>query len=249
MSVASPSFPAANKCSFAIIVASERILDTQCSLQTRKCHADPTTAAASPLGPATRTLPPPTLRQRDFPSPLNKLYKEPIEELTSGKPPSNAVSSIDRRSARIMGSALAAKLTVPSHSGFSVLPPPPRYPGVGGYGVGGLGGIVPLVETNNTIEKPTGPEWQFLVGEGEHSNLCAGGWWTTSIDHTCRYLRSQRRPLFGYTSSTPFRSSHREPEPASDQPTACQLGNKNVPCQSSPQTAAIRIWRSRSFVP
>ncbi|KAM3565795.1 hypothetical protein ARSEF4850_001242 [Beauveria asiatica] len=57
---------------------------------------------------------------------------------------------------------------MPSQSGFSVLPPPPRYPGVGGYGVGGLGGIVPLVETNNTIEKPTGPEWQFLVGEGTY---------------------------------------------------------------------------------
>ncbi|KAJ6788527.1 hypothetical protein PWT90_01641 [Aphanocladium album] len=52
--------------------------------------------------------------------------------------------------------------------GFSVLPPPPRYPGVGGYGAAGLGGIVPLVETNNTIEKPTGPEWQFLVGEGTY---------------------------------------------------------------------------------
>ncbi|OAA49032.1 catabolite repression protein creC [Beauveria brongniartii RCEF 3172] len=57
---------------------------------------------------------------------------------------------------------------MPSQSGFSVLPPPPRYPGVGGYGVGGLGGIVPLVETNNTIEKPTGSEWQFLVGEGTY---------------------------------------------------------------------------------
>ncbi|ATY66568.1 catabolite repression creC [Cordyceps militaris] len=52
--------------------------------------------------------------------------------------------------------------------GFSVLPPPPRYPGVGGYGAAGLGGIVPLVETNNTIDKPTGPEWQFLVGEGTY---------------------------------------------------------------------------------
>ncbi|KAJ3478556.1 hypothetical protein NLG97_g8547 [Lecanicillium saksenae] len=56
----------------------------------------------------------------------------------------------------------ARMLTLPN-SGFSVLPPPPRYPGVGGYGAAGLGGIVPLVETNNTIDKPTGPEWQFLV--------------------------------------------------------------------------------------
>ena len=29
-----------------------------------------------------------------------------------------------------------------------------------------MAGIVPIIETNNTIESPTGPEWQFLVGEG-----------------------------------------------------------------------------------
>lgn len=45
-----------------------------------------------------------------------------------------------------------------------VLPPPPRYP-AGAYGVG-LGGVVPLIETNNTLSNPTGPEYQFLVGEG-----------------------------------------------------------------------------------
>ena len=147
-----------------------------------------------------------------------------------------------------MAPALAAMLTVSSQSGFSVLPPPPRYPGVGGYGAAGLGGIVPLVETNNTIEKPTGPEWQFLVGEGEHSNPCPGGWWITSIDIEYRHLRPQRRPRFGYTSSAPFRSPHREPESASDQSKACQLRNKIVSRQPPPKTAAIRLWRSRGFV-
>ncbi|KAJ6442048.1 catabolite repression protein creC [Purpureocillium lavendulum] len=47
----------------------------------------------------------------------------------------------------------------------SVLPPPPRYPAGGPYHPGGLTGIVPMIETNNTISNPTGPEWQFLVGE------------------------------------------------------------------------------------
>lgn len=51
--------------------------------------------------------------------------------------------------------------------GHSVLPPPPRYPSSGPYHPGGLSGIVPLIETNNTLSNPTGPEWQFLVGEGE----------------------------------------------------------------------------------
>ncbi|KAM0246395.1 hypothetical protein ACHAQJ_010231 [Trichoderma viride] len=47
-----------------------------------------------------------------------------------------------------------------------VLPPPPRYP-AGAYGVG-LGGIVPLIETNNTLSNPSGPEYRFLVGEGTY---------------------------------------------------------------------------------
>lgn len=65
----------------------------------------------------------------------------------------------------------AAELTGPC----SVLPPPPRYPGGGAYHPGaGLAGIVPLIETNNTLSNPTGPEWQFLVGEGEPSLLAWG---------------------------------------------------------------------------
>ncbi|EFZ02663.2 WD domain-containing protein [Metarhizium robertsii ARSEF 23] len=49
-----------------------------------------------------------------------------------------------------------------------VLPPPPRYPIGGPYGATGITGIVPMIETNNTISNPTGPEWQFLVGEGTY---------------------------------------------------------------------------------
>ncbi|KAL2208183.1 WD40 repeat-like protein [Sarocladium strictum] len=47
-----------------------------------------------------------------------------------------------------------------------VLPPPPRYPS-GQYGAG-MGHVVPMIETNNTISNPEGPEWQFLVGEGQY---------------------------------------------------------------------------------
>jgi hypothetical protein len=36
---------------------------------------------------------------------------------------------------------------------------------MGPYGVGGIH-PVPMIETNNTLSNPTGPEWQFLVGEG-----------------------------------------------------------------------------------
>ncbi|KAK4173489.1 WD40-repeat-containing domain protein, partial [Triangularia setosa] len=51
---------------------------------------------------------------------------------------------------------------------LSVLPPPPRYPSQpGGYnGISATGGVVPMIETNNILTTPTGPEYQFLVGEG-----------------------------------------------------------------------------------
>ncbi|CAO2658315.1 Nn.00g060380.m01.CDS01 [Neocucurbitaria sp. VM-36] len=46
-----------------------------------------------------------------------------------------------------------------------VLPPPPRYP------VGGYPGVPPgqLIETNNSISHPTGPEYQLVVGEGTYA--------------------------------------------------------------------------------
>lgn len=51
---------------------------------------------------------------------------------------------------------------------FVLPPPPPRYPGTAGVGPWGSGmpGSVPIIETNNTISHPTGPEHQFSVGEG-----------------------------------------------------------------------------------
>ncbi|KAK4190927.1 hypothetical protein QBC35DRAFT_539558 [Podospora australis] len=48
-----------------------------------------------------------------------------------------------------------------------VLPPPPRYPSQPGYnGLTPTGMPVPMIETNNVLSTPTGPEYQFLVGEG-----------------------------------------------------------------------------------
>ncbi|KAK3069137.1 hypothetical protein LTR53_012764 [Teratosphaeriaceae sp. CCFEE 6253] len=49
---------------------------------------------------------------------------------------------------------------------FSVLPPPPRYPNGNLYT--GMPGGGPLLETNNTLEHPTGPEYQLVVGEGTY---------------------------------------------------------------------------------
>ncbi|KAF2439680.1 catabolite repression protein creC [Karstenula rhodostoma CBS 690.94] len=46
-----------------------------------------------------------------------------------------------------------------------VLPPPPRYPAVGYPGAPGGG---QLIETNNTLTHPTGPEHQLVVGEGTY---------------------------------------------------------------------------------
>ncbi|CAK7246299.1 MAG: hypothetical protein STHCBS139747_007926 [Sporothrix thermara] len=48
-----------------------------------------------------------------------------------------------------------------------VLPPPPRYPTQMLYNGAYLSGqMVPMIETNNIVTHPTGPECQFLVGEG-----------------------------------------------------------------------------------
>lgn len=46
-----------------------------------------------------------------------------------------------------------------------MLPPPPRYPN-GNLYTGMPGGI--LLETNNILEHPTGPEYQLVVGEGTY---------------------------------------------------------------------------------
>ncbi|KAK0743329.1 WD40-repeat-containing domain protein [Schizothecium vesticola] len=48
-----------------------------------------------------------------------------------------------------------------------VLPPPPRYPTPATYNAAlAAGSALPMVETNNTLTNPSGPEYQFLVGEG-----------------------------------------------------------------------------------
>ncbi|PHH75101.1 hypothetical protein CDD80_2621 [Ophiocordyceps camponoti-rufipedis] len=59
-------------------------------------------------------------------------------------------------------------LAGPMVEGRTVLPPPPRYPSAGPYHASGLTGVVPMIETNNTLSNPTGAEWQFLVGEGTY---------------------------------------------------------------------------------
>ncbi|KAJ9165592.1 WD40 repeat-like protein [Coniochaeta hoffmannii] len=48
-----------------------------------------------------------------------------------------------------------------------VLPPPPRYPTQASYNAALAGGqVAPMIETNNILTTPSGPEYQFLVGEG-----------------------------------------------------------------------------------
>ncbi|KAL1859517.1 hypothetical protein VTK73DRAFT_7580 [Phialemonium thermophilum] len=48
-----------------------------------------------------------------------------------------------------------------------VLPPPPRYPTQAAYNAAlGAGHIAPMIETNNILSHPSGPDYQFLAGEG-----------------------------------------------------------------------------------
>jgi len=49
----------------------------------------------------------------------------------------------------------------------SVLPPPPRYPSQAAYNLAVANGqAAPMIETNNILTHPTGPEYQLVVGEG-----------------------------------------------------------------------------------
>ncbi|AEO64061.1 uncharacterized protein THITE_123498 [Thermothielavioides terrestris NRRL 8126] len=47
---------------------------------------------------------------------------------------------------------------------YRVLPPPPRYPSQQGYNGLATGQPIPMIETNNVLTNPSGPEYQFLVG-------------------------------------------------------------------------------------
>jgi len=50
----------------------------------------------------------------------------------------------------------------------SVLPPAPRYPSQAAYNQAVANGqAAPIIETNNILSHPTGPEYQLVVGEGE----------------------------------------------------------------------------------
>lgn len=50
-----------------------------------------------------------------------------------------------------------------------VLPPPPRYPSQAAYNLAVANGqAVPMIETNNILSHPTGPEYQLVVGEGTY---------------------------------------------------------------------------------
>lgn len=57
---------------------------------------------------------------------------------------------------------------------YSVLPPPPRYPSQAAYNMAVANGqAAPMIETNNILSKPTGPEYQLVVGEGmPYSTSC-----------------------------------------------------------------------------
>jgi len=57
---------------------------------------------------------------------------------------------------------------------YSVLPPPPRYPSQAAYNLAVQNGqAAPLIETNNILSHPTGPEYQLVVGEGTARRILA----------------------------------------------------------------------------
>ena len=62
-------------------------------------------------------------------------------------------------------------LRVVANVNSSVLPPPPRYPTHQQTMTAAalLGQPIPIVESNNVLNHPAGPEFQLLAGEGERT--------------------------------------------------------------------------------
>ncbi|KAG5941755.1 hypothetical protein E4U53_007368 [Claviceps sorghi] len=122
-------------------------------LEASRRAGDPT-VGGSPLAASLLTV---TLDLQDIPSALRR----------DGCMLSHPRPTSETASACAFCSQSAEKIPPPCFS-LSALPPPPRYPIGGPYGASGIAGIVPMIETNNTLSTPTGPEWQFLVGEGTY---------------------------------------------------------------------------------
>lgn len=121
----------------------------------------------------------------------------------------------------------------------SVLPPPPRYPTQAAYNAALAGGhVAPMIETNNILSTPSGPEYQFLVGEG---GLFPGPFGRTSallINRLTngvpgiRSLRPQGRSSSCNTPAASFRSPDNEPEPAFDSTSARNCRHQGVSPES-----------------
>ncbi|CAI4217501.1 unnamed protein product [Parascedosporium putredinis] len=112
-----------------------------------------------------------------------------------------------------------------------VLPPPPRYPSQAGYGLMNAG-LAPVIETNNILSNPTGPEYQFLVGEGMYPVALAMRlpYYAPTV-HTLtgsifRYLRPQGRPSLGYASAAPSEIPNANPNPLATIPQPATSGCK-----------------------
>lgn len=80
-----------------------------------------------------------------------------------------------------------------------------------------------MIETNNTLSNPEGPEWQFLVGEGKtipaENASTAISRDKTDLGH--RNLRSQGRPPSRDTAPSSLRSASRQSQSIGDHTASC----------------------------
>lgn len=97
-----------------------------------------------------------------------------------------------------------SRITDKNHG--SVLPPPPRYPSQAAYNAAvAAGQAAPMIETNNILTHPTGPEYQLLVGEGTARRMVH---WSTHTKDIDRNIRFKRGPTPCDTSSPSLGSSN-----------------------------------------
>jgi len=124
---------------------------------------------------------------------------------------------------------------------YSVLPPPPRYPSQAAYNLAVANGqAAPMIETNNLLTHPTGPEYQLVVGEGVYKFVTQDGG-RLEVLNLCRYICPEGRSTPCDTSPSSVRSTYNKSESSCDHASACDNWNKTIalvtqfaPCTTCP---------------
>jgi hypothetical protein len=102
---------------------------------------------------------------------------------------------------------------------------------------------VPMIETNNVLTNPSGPEYQFLVGEGKSVHCRFSG--TSNRVQFCpdppRVVCAKGRSTSCYSPSTPLRGTGSESKSARDSASAGDRWNTTLIDQPRRRPTVARL--------